>query len=200
MSLAERLFGRSGGARLDLVAVQARLAEAVRRAGETDPDLTRARFADGCRDAGLAPPLPEEFDAAAAGFDPEAWRRLAVLVSVFALPPFRAALPQLPGARSPAGLAAAFAGLARDTPLLTAEVLGQSELRVEELARRLAAAVGAGVAGESAEASRKRLDGLDYGRLLAEAERAKSAAADRAERLRKLREEQEQRRTHRGKW
>jgi formiminoglutamate deiminase len=101
------------------------------------------RVADGCRDAGMTPVLPEEFDAAATGLDGDGLSRLAVLIAVLDLAPLRAALPQLPAGRSAAELVAAFAGLARDTPLLTIEVLGQSELRVEELARRLVAALGA---------------------------------------------------------
>ena len=62
MSLSERLFGRPTGVKLDLAAVQTCLAEAVRRAGESDADLIRARLADRCRDAGLEPILPEEFE------------------------------------------------------------------------------------------------------------------------------------------
>jgi hypothetical protein len=73
-------------------------------------------------------------------------------------------------------------------------------LRVEELARRLLAVLGASVVGESAEESKKTLHRLDYARLLAEAEQAKIAAAGRAEKLKKLQDEQEQRRARRGKW
>jgi hypothetical protein len=199
VSLTERLFGRPAGVKLDLAAVQARLADSVRRAGDADPDLTRARLADGCRDAAVAPALPEEFDAAVKGLDGEGWRRLAVLVGTLDLTPVRAALPQLPAGRSGAEAVAAFAGVARGTPLLTIEVLEQSELRVEELARRLLAEFGAAVAGETADESKKKLHRLDYGRLLAEAEQARQAAAERAERLKKLQDEQEQRRSRRGK-
>lgn len=199
MSLAERLFGRPAGVKLDLAAVQARLADAVRRAGEPDPELTRARLADGCRDAGVAPVLPEEFDEATAQLDGEAWRRLAVLVGVLDLAPVRAALPQLPAGRSGVEAVAAFVGVAGNTPLLTIEVLEQSELRVEELARRLLTGLGAAVTGEAAGESKAKLHRLDYGRLLAEAEQARAAAAERAARLKKLQDEQEQRRTRRGK-
>ena len=124
MSLTERLFGRPAGAKLDLAAVQARLADAVRRAGDADPELTRARLADGCRDAAVTPALPEEFDAAAKGLDGEGWRRLAALAGTLDLTPVRAALPQLPAGRSGAEAVAAFVGVARGTPLLTIEVLG----------------------------------------------------------------------------
>jgi hypothetical protein len=83
---------------------------------------------------------------------------------------------------------------------LTLGLLGQSGLRVEELGRRLLAALGACVRGETAQASRNRLERLDYERLLAEAERAKQAAASRLEELRELQDRQEQSRPRRGKW
>jgi hypothetical protein len=199
VSLTERLFGRPAGVKLDLAAVQARLADAVRRANDPDPDLTRARLADGCRDAAVTPVPPEEFDATAATLDGEGWRRLAVLVGVLDLAPVRAALPQLPAGRSGTDAVAAFVGLASGTPLLSIEVLEQSELRVEELARRLVAGLGAVVAGETADEAKTKLHRLDYGRLLAEAEQARQAAEERAERLKKLQDEQERRRTRRGK-
>lgn len=199
MSLTERLFGRPAAVKLDLAAVQARLADAVRRAGEPDPELTRARFADGCRDAAVEPVLPEEFDEVTALLDAEAWRRLAVLAGVLDLAPVRTALPQLSAGRSGMAAVAAFVGVAGGTPLLTIEVLEQSDLRVEELARRLLSALGAAVAGETADEAKAKLHRLDYGRLLAEAEQARQAAEERAERLKKLQDEQERRRTRRGK-
>lgn len=199
MSLASRLFGRSGGVKFDLTAVQGLLADAVRRCGPADAELARARFADGCRDADILPPTLEEFDPLTANLDAEGWRRFAMLVAVFGWQTFREAVPQLSSGKTGATLAAAFAGLTAQTSLLTLEVLGQSELRVEELARRLIAAVGAGITGESPAESKTKAERLDYGRLLAEAEEAKTAAAGRAEALKKLREEHEQRRTRRGK-
>lgn len=204
MSLTNRLFGRKGVApQLDALGLQAFLTNAVslcagRRA---EPELVRARFADRCRDAGLEPLLPEEFDALADGLDVEAWGRLALLVGALDLESVRSVLPVLTAVRPLADLVStAFAGLARETPLLTLELLRQSPLRVEELARRFIAALGGAVRGESPQVSRQRLARLDYGQLLAEAERAKQAAADRVEQLRKLQEEQENRRPRRGKW
>ncbi len=201
MSLTDRLFGRSTGAKLDLAAVQARLAEAVRASAAPDADLTRARLADCCRDAGLLPLLPDEFDRAAEGLDAEGQRRLAVLVSLLELDPVRTHVAQLASTWPVHQIvSAAYTGPAQETNLLTIEVLGQSEQRVEELARRFLAAVRAGVAGETAEESKKRLHKLDYVRLLSEADKARTAATERAERLRLLQEQQEQRRGRRGKW
>jgi hypothetical protein len=204
MSFSDRLFRRKGGTpQLELAGLQAGLADAVvRYAGRpVEPDLARAQFADHCRDAGLEPLLPEEFDVLTAGLDEEAWRRLAMLIGSLGLAGVRPALPALAARRPLAELAAVgFTGVARETPLLTLELLRQSPLRVEELARRFVAGLGAMVRGETAEVSRQRLDRLDYGRLLAEAELAKQAAADRMEQLRRLQEEQEANRPRRGKW
>jgi hypothetical protein len=204
MSLTDRQFGRKGRLPpLDLALLRAGLADGVARSAgrHAEPELVRARFADRCRDAGLLPLTPEEFDALADGLDEEAWRRLALLVGALDLEAVRGALPALAAGRPLGGLVdEAFAGLARATPLLTLELLRQSPLRVEELARRFIAALGAAVRGESGQVSRQRLERLDYGRLLAEAERAKEAAAGRMEQLRALQEEQEQRRPRRGKW
>ena len=201
MSLTDRLFGRSTGTKLDLAAVQARLAEAVRASAAPDADLTRARLADHCRDAGLLPLLPDEFDHAAEGLDAEGQRRLAVLVSLLELDPVRTHVAQLASTWPVHQIvSAAFTGPAQETNLLTIEVLGQSGQRVEELTRRFLAAVRAGIAGETADDSKKRLHKLDYVRLLSEADKARTAATERAERLRLLQEQQEQRRGRRGKW
>jgi hypothetical protein len=200
VSLTNRLFGRSAEAKLDLAAVQAKLAQAVRACTASDLDLCRARLADQCRTANLLPVLPEEFDRAAARLDAEAQRRLFVLVALLDLDPVRGVVAQLAGTWPIYQIVSVvFTGLAEDTPLLTLEVLGQSEQRVEELARRFLASIRAGVMGESADESKARLHKLDYGRLLDEADKARTAAAERAERLRQLQERQE-RRGRRGKW
>jgi hypothetical protein len=213
MALVNRLFGRGGPSPsqppVDLPALQARLSGLVARwAGRApDPDLVRARLADGLRDAGLLPLTPDEFDALAGGLDDEGWRRLAVLAGALDQEDVRAALPERAKARPPADLLAqgfagaldpnvvrgqlaelandhppaylltlGFIGVARTSPLLTLDVLGRSPLRVEEFARRLLAGLGLAVRGEAARASRERLERLDYGRLLAEAERARRSA------------------------
>jgi hypothetical protein len=204
MSLLDRLLGRKAEPpEVDVAALEANLGAAVARtAGRpAEPDLVRARLADGCRDAGLRPLLPHEFDRLAADLDEAAWSRLALLVGALDLDGVRAALAAKAEATvTPVLLNAAFVRPARAAALLTPELLRQAPLRVEELARRFIAALGARVRGESEQASRERLRGLDYGRLLAEAERAKQAAAGRMERLRRLQEEQEARRPRRGKW
>lgn len=207
MSLADRFFRRgnrrTGQVELDLNALRRWFtAGATRLAGKAiDPDLVRAQLADHCRDTGVEPVLPEGFTTRAEGLDDEGWRRLALAVSALELPPVRAAVVALRAAR-PAGdlLAEALTDLARETPLLTFDLLRQSAFRVEEFARQFVAQLGAAVQGETAAQSLARLERLDYARLLAEAERAKVSAKERMEYLRKLQEDQEASRPRRGKW
>jgi hypothetical protein len=151
VSLAERLFGRPSGTKLDLAAVVARLTGAVRAASVPDPELTRARLADGLRDAGVEPMPPDDFDRATEPLDADGQRRLAILVELLDLAPVRAAVAQVAQAWPvPQVVSAGFTHLASETTLLTVEVLAQSEQRVEELARRFLAAIRATIAGESA--------------------------------------------------
>ena len=199
MPLMGTLFGRAGGPpKLDVADLTRRVSDAAgRQAGPADLPLLRARLADHCRDAGRDPVAPDEFDALDNALDEEADRRLAVLVALLDAGP--KLLTGLPGESTLPLVRRAFFEVARETPLLTADLLRQSPLRAEEFARRFALALGAPIQGESAEASRHRLERLDYGRLTAEAEKAKAAAEGRLEKLRQKQEEQD-RRTRRGKW
>jgi hypothetical protein len=203
MAIIDRLMRRGGAPPADLKSLRARLGAGVAHwAGRPpDPDLVRARLADGCRGAELDPPTPEEVEAMVARLDDEGWRRLAVLAGALDLDWLRAAMTVLAAAR-PLGelVEVAFVALARGTPLLTLDLLRQSPLRVEELARKFVARLGVPVGGESAQESRRRLERLDYERLLAEAERARAAAEKQSQRLRQLQDEQEQNRPRRGKW
>jgi hypothetical protein len=70
--------------------------------------------------------------------------------------------------------------VAKASSLVTLELLQGGPLRREELARRLVLGLGGSVAGERLPDSRAALERLDYGRLMAEAERAKRAAAERS--------------------
>lgn len=163
--------------------------------------LVRARLADAYRDAQVEPLSPDAFDALTADLNAEAWRRLALAVSVLDLPMTRTALPHLiDEGGSARQVDEAFVCLARETSLLTMELLRQGPFRIEEFIRHFLARLGGAVAGETTQQSRERLERLDYGRLLAEAERAKVSAADRMDYLRKLQEEQNKRRPGRGKW
>lgn len=204
MALTDRLFRRAKrSAEVDLGPLQAWFSgQAARLAGKApDPELVRARLADGLRDTGLVPPLPEVFDGQTADLLEPAWQRLALLVSALDVPELRAVLPVLcSGGRSPDELVGqGFVGVARSTSLLTLELLRQASVRVEEFTRRFLAGLGVSVRGEPEERSRQRLEQLDYGRLLEQVEQAKLSAEERLEVLRRIQDEQD-RRAQRGKW
>jgi hypothetical protein len=203
MTLVDRLFRRGGPPQVNLGALLLRLTAGVTHWSNrpADPELVRARLADGCRDAGVCPPTPEEIDPRGTGFDNEAWSRLGVLSFALDLQDVRATLTALAESRPPLDLLdTGFLNVALRTPLLTLELLGRSSLRVEELCRRLLAGLGAAVSGEAPRVSKERLERLDYGRLLAEAERAKEASRVRLEELKRLQDEEEAKRSRRGKW
>jgi hypothetical protein len=211
MSRLERLFGRKSGTpagtderpRLDLAPLCEALARrrpALERK-DVEPVLMRARLADFQRDHGLEPLPPESFLTLCEGLDAEGWRRLALVTSALEEAPVGTAVASLAKAQGvEQQVREGFASFAREARLLTLELLGQSPLRLEELARRWAASLGAGLQGESDEESAQRLARLDYAKLLAEAERAKKAAEARQEKLKKLREAQDAKLSPRGKW
>jgi hypothetical protein len=185
----------------------ARLVERIRDAApaleakEVEGDLVHARLADGCRDAGIAPPDPAEFSRQVGRLDMESWRRLALAVAALEEAEWWAGLAAM---EDRAGVAARLAfglpGLAREMSPLTVGLVRQSATRAEEFARDLAMYLGVGIAGETDAESRKRLHALDYRRLLAEAEQARAAAQEKMERLRKRQEEADDSRRQRGKW
>jgi hypothetical protein len=76
---------------------------------------------------------------------------------------------------------------------LTAEMIRANAFRQEEFLRRWVAALNGEVAGETPEASRRRLDQLDYRKTLAEFESAESTRKAEADRRAKLRREAEER-------
>lgn len=165
-----------------------------------DLDLLRARLADHCRDAAIRPAPPGAVAEMLVGLDAEAQRRAALVASALDLEEVRAAARVLLG-RGPIveRVRSVFVEHARGCDLLTLELLRQGPLRVEEFARKWLAALGTSVAGETEEESRLSLERLDYGRLLAEAERAKQAAEPRLAALRKLQEQRDALRARRGK-
>jgi hypothetical protein len=194
MAILDRLFGRggSGAPSVDHGALVVRLTHGVAHwmGRSPEPELIRARLADGFRDSNLAPPTPEELDPQLTALDDEAWLRLGVMAFAFDLPDLRAALTTLATSRSPLGLLeGGFIHVARKTPLLKIELLGRSLVRAEELGRRMLSGLGAAVTGETPDESKERANRIDYERLLAEADRAKHAAQSRMEQLKKLQDE-----------
>ena len=140
----------------------------------SSPTCVRARLADRCRDAGLAPPPPRVRRRGRDGLDAEAWRRLApgrgVASTTSARGPRSRASPA--GCRPRTSVERGFVDLARDSALLT---LGLSA-RAPSGSRSSPGSSRRG-SGSASPARRRSSRGpgwtrLDYRRLLAEAERA----------------------------
>lgn len=168
---------------------------------DIEPDLVRAQLADHCRSVELLPVDPLAFMNWTQGMDAECWRRLALAVSAFEDQPTCELLVSLVAFRELAEIVeVGLIGLARESNLLTMAVLRQSELRTEEYARKLARRLGVRIYGETEDDSERELERLDYGRLLAEADRAKVLAEERMASLQERQEEELRRRRPRGKW
>jgi hypothetical protein len=165
---------------------------------DIEPPLVEARLADCYRELDREPVPQQQFERLVGGLDPDAWRRLALAVGALDHPDIRSALARLT-TTAVEQVTAGFVGTATATDALTLAMLRQSDVRVEEFARHLADRLGIFWQGESAEQSKKRLQQLDYKRLMAEAEEARKQAEQRMEYLRKKQEEELARRRRRGK-
>jgi hypothetical protein len=142
-----------------------------------DADVARAKVADRLRALDIEPLDPLELDSLAAGLDRGAWERIGLLALAMERGGLaEAAQRRVFDGRVRTAVKEGFVEVARATPLLTIELLRAGPLRVEELSRRFVLGLGASIAGESLETLKKALARLDYGRLTAEAERAKKAA------------------------
>jgi hypothetical protein len=158
-------------------------------------DLAVAVIADTFRDGGLAPPRDDAWAKLVASGAAPANRagQLAALARLLAISPLRAGSVAALGARPPADPAALVDGFLEAIAPVTAELIVENPFRREEVVRRWIEAVGGAIAGETAEASRRRLEQLDYRRTLAEYEKAERSrlveAQKRAAALRKAAEE-----------
>jgi hypothetical protein len=171
---------------------------------ETQPEagvLVRARFADACRDAKIRPVDAITFKECWSGMDLPQQARFGLLVSGLELEVVAKQLPaHCPEAQAYAALQV-FEQLTDRLNLLTLDVLQQSDIRLEEFSRHFSAAWGLVIEGETPQESQDRLHAIDFGRLMQEAEVARSSAKDRLAYLRELqKKEDETRRPRRGKW
>lgn len=166
------------------------------------PELIRARLADVCRDALIRPASATAFREHWQPFDEAHQRRFGLLLSVCDLETVQSRFAQWAGSHNQSNvLLTLFHTLTTGLPLLTIDVVSQSDVRLEELARHFCKHAELPIAGETTDASTARLSEIDFARLIAEADAARSSAEDRMAYLRKMQEEQEQtRRPRRGKW
>lgn len=163
--------------------------------------LGRARLADACRDNGMRPASAAAFSAVWESFDEPHRRRFCLLTSALEIDEAAGELPRHGRQKQGEGVLDLLQQLTARLPLLTLDVLQQSDVRLEEFARHFCAAWGVAIDGEKPSQSRARLHEIDFGRLMQEAEAARSSAEDRLAYLRELQEkEEETRRPRRGKW
>jgi hypothetical protein len=165
-----------------------------------DAALAEAQLADTCRDLGTAPLPPPAFAALTAGMDEGDWRRFTVAISLLAPDGLRKPLGtvfcRVPLEEQIKGLVAT----AQALKAVSIPVLASSMVRAEEMARRLALALGLSIEGEDAAASAQRLAKIDYARLLAKVDAAKASAEEQMAKLFKHQEAEDNRIRRRGKW
>lgn len=164
--------------------------------------LVRARLADHCRDAGVRPVSETAFESCWSSFDDEHQQRFAVLISACELDIVAELIPiHCAGADDALPVVEQIQKLTKQLELLPVELLLQSDIRLEEFSRHFCKGWGLDIEDESKTASAKRLNDIDFSRLLQEAEQARTSAQDRLEYLRELQQEEEKtRRPRRGKW
>lgn len=165
------------------------------------PALIHARLSDRLRDAAIEPPPPATVVRCVSDLDEHGWRRLALLVSALDTEGVHRLLGRLALGRAPAELVSdAFVRTVTDSKLLTLDLLRESPVRLEELARRWLSHLGADIQGESTVESAERLRRIDYALLLEKAEQAKRHAEGRMAALRAAQEKADRMRSPRSKW
>lgn len=148
-----------------------------------DVDVARAKWADLARDLGMNPFDPLEFDGLTTNFDRAAAARMALIVVMLERGAIsRDVLGRILDQRIRTATKGGIVEPVQASNLVTLELLAQSPLRREELARRVILGFGASIRGEKLADSRAALDRLDYGRLMAEANRARQALRDQGNR------------------
>lgn len=186
---------------IDLVTMIAAIQAAAPSAAEAPADLVllRAQWGDLCRDGHTVRPSAEAFAPLSA--DDAALRRASLLMSALLSQPHAARWVSdgAYGRNADGHLHCSVVLPATRLDLLTPQLVAESNLRAEELARAFAASLGVGIQGEDEATSEATLRRLDYRRLLAGADRAKAKAADKMDYLRELYAAQEDARP-RGKW
>lgn len=156
--------------------------------GEYDPsaadlDVARAKWADVCRDLMLQPLDPLEMDGLTPHFDRGAVERMSLVVMVLERGGVtRDVLARILQGRLRTATKGGIVDPAQTSQYVTLELLGQSPLRREELARRIILGFGASIRGEKLVDSRAALERLDYGRLMEESNRARRALRDQGNR------------------
>jgi hypothetical protein len=182
---------------LDLQAVGRMVRERMERIQRqsVQPALVIARLADSYRDVGIEPLPPTQVQAMLSKLDEEGWRRLDLIVSVMSS---EAAGDALRNVKSQDEVAEqiknVFLPLVKKKRSVALGMTSESPLRIEEFARQLAAGLNVRIKGETASESAKRLERLDYERLMIDSELSKLTGKERSDYFMALH------RAERGKW
>jgi hypothetical protein len=148
-----------------------------------DLDVVRAKWADVCRDQSMDPLEPLEVDGLTTNFDRGAVERMALIVVLLERGAIaRETLVRIVDRRLRTATKGGIIEPAQNSRLVTLELLAQSPLRREEMARRVVLGFGASVRGEKLSESRAALERLDYGRLMDESNRARRALREQGSR------------------
>ena len=163
--------------------------------------LVRARFADACRDADIRPVAADSFRSTWTQLISADQLRIALSVAVLEVENVVLRMKEYCPDGSAEPLLVRLTEFSQRLPLLTLDVLQQSDIRLEEFARHFCADWDLSIQGEEAAMSAARLKEIDFGRLMKEAKAARASAEERMAYLRELQEKEEaSRRPRRGKW
>jgi hypothetical protein len=131
----------------------------------------------------MDPLEPLEVDGLTTNFDRGAVERMALIVVLLERGAIaRETLVRIVDRRLRTATKGGIIEPAQNSRLVTLELLAQSPLRREEMARRVVLGFGASVRGEKLSESRAALERLDYGRLMDESNRARRALREQGSR------------------
>jgi hypothetical protein len=170
---------------------------------DVDRPLVLARIADHYRCVGVTPLPMATMESVAADLDGSAWRRLGIIAGMLDFDEARAPLGDQPDERSlHEQLEQGLVGTAKSLAALDLPILARSMIRAEEFARRLAFGLNIPFEGEEPSWSAKRLQKIDYQRLLGKVDAAKASAEEQMDALMRHQERDDQQieRRRRGKW
>ncbi len=170
---------------------------------EVDRPLILTRIADHYRSVGVTPLPMVTMESIAKDLDGSGWRRLGIIASMLDFDEARAPLGSHLGERRLHDqVEEGMVGTAKYLSALDLPILARSMIRAEEFARRLAFGLNIPFEGEEPSWSAKRLEKIDYQRLLSRVDAAKASAEEQMDALMKHQEHDDHQiqRRRRGKW
>jgi hypothetical protein len=153
---------------------------------ECDVTLLEAVLADQYREARVPPLRPDLFTLVTMGMDEPHWLRFAVIVGMLGREELNTVIPAV-SQRMPVRdqIEKGMVVPAKALQAVDLRLLCSSQVRAEELARRVARGLGVDFEGETTAESVARLAKIDYSRLIANVEAARAAAEERRDEMQK---------------